>query len=133
MSVKIHFFLLCYTSLQLNFNKLTQPRMQTSSTLRLLCNKQMMVTTSRNQKKADQKPLQQYLNKYIRCFLKAQQRRVGSEKGSLLSLTFAAAEGIFLTFLLLLSPWYKAIFKNLSLFSTFPRIRATLLVCKFTI
>lgn len=58
--------------------------------------------------------------------------RVGSDKGSLLSLTFAAAAGIFLTFLLLLSPWYKAILKNLSLFSTFPRIRATLLVCKFT-
>lgn len=74
-----------------------------------------------------------YLNKYILCFLNAQHRRVGSVKGSLLSLAFAAAEGIFLTFLLLRSPWYKAILKNLSLFSTFPSIRATLLVCKLTI
>lgn len=45
-----------------------------------------------------------YLNKYILCFLKAQHRRVGSVKGSLLSLAFAAAEGIFLTLLLLRSP-----------------------------
>lgn len=41
-----------------------------------------------------------YLNRYILCFLKAQHKRVGSVKGSLLSLAFAAAEGIFLTFLL---------------------------------
>ena len=74
-----------------------------------------------------------YLKRYIRCFLKAQQSSVGSDKGSLLSLTLAATEGIFLTFLLPLSPWYNAILRNLSLFSTFPRMRETLFVCKFTI
>ena len=74
-----------------------------------------------------------YLKRYIRCFLKAQHSSVGSDKGSLLSLTLAATEGIFLTFLLPLSPWYRAIFRNLSLFSTFPRMRETLFVCKFTI
>jgi hypothetical protein len=31
-----------------------------------------------------------------------------------------------------LSPWYRAILRNLSLFSTFPRMRETLFVCKFT-
>src|SRR4051812_17030897 len=73
-----------------------------------------------------------YLKVYIRCFLKAQHNRVGSDKGSLVSLTLAAMEGIFLTFLLPLSPWYRAILRNLSLFSTFPRTRETLFVCKFT-
>ena len=69
----------------------------------------------------------------MRCFLKAQQRMVGSDSGSLASLTFAAVMGIRRTFLPPPSPWYRATRRNLSLFSTLPRIRATLFVCRFTI
>lgn len=92
-----------------------------------------LICKSYNQQQLYNIGFDSYLNKYILCFLKAQHKRVGSIKGSLFSLTFAAAEGILLTFLLLWSPWYKAILKNLSLFSTFPSILATLLVCKFII
>jgi hypothetical protein len=92
---------------------------------------------SKTMKPANEKPSRDdwmaYLKRYIRCFLKAQHNSVGSDKGSLASLTLAATEGIFLTFLLPLSPWYRAIFRNLSLFSTLPRMRETLFVCKFTI